>query len=89
MKVKYSDIEDGHHYVSFDGGGETMAVVQKSTGRVLLYSDDLADDDWPSEEELETDDYAFIPDKFDLEIGSVDAPVSLPMAPTLAWSRAP
>jgi len=69
VNVKYRDIEDGYHYANMGGGLDTMAVVQKSTGKCFYRSDDLVDDDWPSDEDLDTDDYVVLPDKFDLDLG--------------------
>ena len=66
--IKFSDIEDAFLFVSSAPYGEHVAVIRKSTGRILWRSE-IGDMDEISDEDLESDDTVEIPHKNDLDLG--------------------
>ncbi|MCD4748615.1 MAG: hypothetical protein K8R59_04500 [Thermoanaerobaculales bacterium] len=68
--MKFSDVEEAFHFVSAHGQFEASAYVSRKTGETFCVSDNLEEEELP-EDLFESDDYAEIPHKNDLDLGRV------------------
>ena len=65
--VKFSDLEDAFIFTNFGEFSENEALLNKKTGEIYYRSDFSDLDEFP--EDWESDDYIFLPNKYDLELG--------------------
>ncbi len=65
--VKFSDLEDAFLFTNFGEFSDNEALLNKKTGEIYYRSDYSDPDEFP--EDWESDDYIFIPDKYELELG--------------------
>ena len=74
VKVRYQDLWDAFDFLSFGLSFENRAYVSLDTGKIFYFSDDIAgeieDDERPDDVET-SDRYLPVPNKDDLQLGSV------------------
>jgi len=68
MKIKLSDVEMAHDYVSSDQPLMNSTYISKRTGQIHYHSEMYDSDELP-EDIYESDDYIEIPHKNDLDLG--------------------
>lgn len=69
MALKYRDIEDAFEMITFDGMSDAAAVVNRVESK-LYFRDSLGDNDEIPEDAEDNDDYVWMPDKMDLDLGT-------------------
>lgn len=65
--IKYDDLENAFLFVSAGYGEDNEAVINKKTGETYYHSSFTDEDDFP--EDVESDDYVYVPHKNDLDLG--------------------
>ena len=68
VNVKYNDLELAFEFISSGDPYETVAYVSRSTGQTYVCSEMAGVDEIPKDV-LENDDYAEIPNRYDLDLG--------------------
>jgi hypothetical protein len=69
MEINFSDIEDAFYFVSSDPDYENEAIVDKKSGKIFYSSEMTGIDDIPHNIDLDSDQYAYIPHKNNLNLG--------------------
>lgn len=69
MKIKYDDLETAYLFTSYSDPESNVAVIDKRTGEIKYWSE-FENDEFEYPKEFDSDDYLWIPHKYDLDLGT-------------------